>query len=89
MFFRFPELEFMLAKRVVVFAVLVSAVAAFTGVWGAVRTAVRLPPAEAMRPEPPANFRPSVMERAGLGTALSVSLRMALRNLESRPARAG
>ena len=89
LFFRFPLLDFILAKSVLVFAALVSALAAFTGVWGAVRTAVRLPPAEAMRPEPPANFRPSLVERAGLGKSISVSLRMALRNIERRPARAG
>jgi putative ABC transport system permease protein len=89
LFFRFPELEFMLARSVMVFAVLVSALAAFTGVWGAVRTAVRLPPAEAMRPEPPANYRPSLVERVGIRESLSVSLRMALRNIERRPARAG
>jgi putative ABC transport system permease protein len=89
LFFRFPQLDFMLAKSVLVLAALVSAVAAFTGVWGAVRTAVRLPPAEAMRPEPPANFRPSLVERAGMGKSISVSLRMALRNMERRPVRAG
>jgi putative ABC transport system permease protein len=88
LFFRFPQLEFMLAKSVLVGAAAVSAIAAFTGVWGAVRTAVHLPPAEAMRPEPPANFRPSIMERVGLGQSISVSLRMALRNIERRPARA-
>jgi putative ABC transport system permease protein len=88
LFFRFPQLEFTLAKSVVGFAVVVSALSAFTGVWGAVRTAVRLPPAEAMRPEPPANFRSSLVERAGLGNSLSVSLRMAFRNIERRPARA-
>jgi putative ABC transport system permease protein len=89
LFFRFPQLEFMLAKSVLLFAVAVSALAAFTGVWGAVRTAVRLPPAEAMRPEAPANYRPSLMERVGLGRTISVSLRMALRNIERRPGRAG
>ncbi len=88
LFFRFPQLDFVLAKNVVVSAMFVSALAAFTGVWGAVRTAVRLPPAEAMRPEPPANFRPAIFERAGLGKTFSVSLRMALRNIERRPARA-
>lgn len=88
LFFRFPELEFLLAKNVVVFAVAVSALAAFTGVWGAVRTAVRLPPAEAMRPEPPANFRPALVERTPLARSFPVSLRMALRNIERRPARA-
>lgn len=88
LFFRFPQLDFKLAKNVVALAVGVSALAAFTGVWGAVRTAVRLPPAEAMRPEPPANFRAALLERLGFARALSVSLRMALRNIERRPARA-
>ena len=89
LFFRFPQLDFMLARSVLVGAVAVSGIAAFTGVWGAVRTAVNLPPAEAMRPEPPANFRASLIERAGLGHTISVSLRMALRNIERRPTRAG
>ncbi len=88
LFFRFPSLEFLLAKNVLVAAALVSALAAITGVWGAVRTAVRLPPAEAMRPEPPAHFRASIAERLGFASKLSVSLRMALRNIERRPIRA-
>lgn len=88
LFFRFPQLEFALARSVLGVAVFVSALAAFTGVWGAVRAAVRLPPAEAMRPEPPANFRPSLAESAGLAKQFPVSLRMALRNIERRPARA-
>lgn len=88
LFFRFPALEFLVARGVLGGAVVVSALAAFAGVWGAVRAAVRLPPAEAMRPEPPSNFRPSMAERMGLGGRLSVSLRMALRNIERRPVRA-
>ncbi|MBM3853917.1 MAG: ABC transporter permease, partial [Verrucomicrobia bacterium] len=46
LFFRFPSLEFLLDTRVLVAAGLVSAFAAFAGVAGAVRRAVRLPPAE-------------------------------------------
>jgi putative ABC transport system permease protein len=87
LFFRFPQLNFILAKNVVLFAVGVSALSAFTGVWGAVKTAVRLPPAEAMRPEPPAHFRPALIERAGFRRYLSTAMRMALRNIERRPAR--
>ncbi len=88
LFFRFPELEFQLAKGVLVAAAVVSGLAAVTGVWGAVRHAVHLPPAEAMRPEPPASFRPALIERLGLGRAFTASFRMALRNIERRPARA-
>jgi putative ABC transport system permease protein len=54
-------------------------------VWGSVRLAVRLPPAEAMRPEPPADFRPTMIERVGVHRLLGPSMRMALRNLERKP----
>lgn len=84
LFFRFPSLDFHLARGVLVGAVVVSALAAFLGVWGAVRRAARLPPAEAMRPEPPASFQPALVERVGRGTWLTTSLRMALRNLERK-----
>jgi putative ABC transport system permease protein len=89
LFFRFPELGFVLDARVLVAAAVVSALAAFAGVAGAVRRAVRLPPAEAMRPEAPASFRPSVAERLGIARWFSASLRMALRNIERRPIRSG
>jgi putative ABC transport system permease protein len=88
LFFRFPQLEFLVAKQVLGLALLVSAAAALAGVWGAVRAAVRLPPAEAMRPEPPASYRPALLERTARGRSLTISLRMALRNLERRPGRA-
>ncbi|MCF7688180.1 MAG: FtsX-like permease family protein [Cephaloticoccus sp.] len=87
LFFRFPLLEFQLARGVLVAAVLVCALAAIVGVWGAVRAAIKLPPAEAMRPELPANFRPALFERTRLGRTFSPSLRMALRNIERRPIR--
>jgi putative ABC transport system permease protein len=41
-----------------------------------------------MRPEPPANFRPSLLERAGLGRLFSHSFRIAVRNLERKPTQA-
>jgi putative ABC transport system permease protein len=47
--------------------------------------AVKLPPAEAMRPEPPADFQPSLFERIGLTNLFSPTFRMALRNIERRP----
>ncbi|MBI5382761.1 MAG: FtsX-like permease family protein [Opitutae bacterium] len=87
-FYRFPALEFRLAGGVLVVAAAVSALAALIGVWGAVRAAVRMAPAAAMRPEPPATFRPALAERLGLARSFSPSLRMALRNIERRPLRA-
>ncbi|MEI8037561.1 MAG: ABC transporter permease, partial [Verrucomicrobiota bacterium] len=44
-----------------------------------------LAPAEAMRPEPPADFQPSLFERIGLTRFFSPTFRMALRNIERRP----
>lgn len=86
-YFRFPELRFQASWGVVAGSVLVSALAAGAGALIAVRAAVRLPPAEAMRPPSPPRFRPLVLERLGLQAPLSPALRMLLRNLERRPLR--
>jgi putative ABC transport system permease protein len=87
LFFRFPQLNFTLDAQVFVAAAVVSAVAAFAGALGAVRSAVRLPPAEAMRPEAPARYNVAWIERLVAAGWISVSVRMALRNLERRPIR--
>jgi putative ABC transport system permease protein len=84
-FYRFPLFAFYLEPGVVVLAVLVSGGAALAGTLTAVRRAVRLPPAEAMRPEPPASYRPTFIERTGLGGFLPQTARMILRQLERRP----
>lgn len=84
-FFRFPSLVFRPDFSAVAIALVISAGAAFAGVIGAVRQAVKLPPAEAMRPEPPADFRSSLLEKIGLYRLAEPSLRMAMRNLERRP----
>lgn len=84
-FFRFPSLTFHPDLTAMVSALVASSVAAFAGVIGAVRQAVKLPPAEAMRPEPPAEFRTSLLERLGLKNVAGPSLRMAMRNIERRP----
>lgn len=88
LFFRFPDLQFRLNSAAVVVAVFVAAGAAVAGVFGAVRRAAKLPPAEAMRPEPPANYRPALIERAGVASLFSHSFRIAVRNLERRPMQA-
>ncbi len=84
-FFRFPELVFHMDYRALVLALVVSLGASVLGVLTVVRQAVKLPPAEAMRPEPPADFKPSVFERIGLTRLFSPTFRMALRNIERRP----
>ena len=87
-FFRFPALNFRMDYSALVIALVVSTVASFFGVISVVWMAVKLPPAEAMRPEPPADFKPSMLERMGLTRGSSPALRMALRNIERRPVQA-
>lgn len=86
--FHFPELQFQLDQKALVMALLVSVAAAVLGVAGAVWLAVKLSPAEAMRPEPPADFKPSLLERLGVTRGTSLVFRMALRNIERRPVQA-
>src|SRR5690606_8509684 len=85
--FDFPDLRYQLRWRLVLVALAIGAAAAITGAFGAVRRAVRLPAAEAMRPETPAGFEPGLLERLGVGLILPASGRMILRNLERRPIR--
>jgi putative ABC transport system permease protein len=47
-----------------------------------------LPPAEAMRPAPPASFRPTIVERLGLQRMLNQPTRIILRNIERQPLKA-
>jgi len=61
--------------------------AAVAGTLGSLRRAVRLPPAEAMRTEPPATYWATLLERAGLGRFLSPPTQMILRQLERQPTR--
>ncbi|HXE79526.1 MAG TPA: FtsX-like permease family protein [Vicinamibacterales bacterium] len=87
-FFRFPQLLYELPPSLVVVGALVSVVAALLGASAAVTRAVRLPPAEAMRPEPPASYRETLLERIGLKRWLPQVGRMVLRNLSRQPVRA-
>jgi len=84
-FFRFPSLEFQMDYSALGLALVISLGASVLGVLTVVWQAVKLPPAEAMRPEPPADFKPSVFERIGLTNLFSPTFRMALRNIERRP----
>lgn len=86
-FFEFPFLYFHLPPNVVMGAIGISGLAALAGAWSAVRQAISLPPAEAMRPEPPARFHRSLVERLGLSRWLSAPSRIVFRNLERRPLR--
>ncbi len=85
LFFRFPSLVFKMDYGALGLALFVSLGASVLGVLTVVWQAVKLPPAEAMRPEPPADFKPSLLERIGLTRFFSPVFRMALRNIERRP----
>jgi putative ABC transport system permease protein len=84
-FFHFPALPFRPDWTALLLALIASAAASVVGVSSAVHQAMSLPAAEAMRPEPPAEFRPSIIERLGLQALVASPLRMAMRNLERKP----
>jgi len=83
--FRFPYLDYRLRPGVVLIALAVSALAAVSGTLVSVLRAVRLPPAEGMRPEMPASYRTSAVERLGLQRWLAAPSRMILRHIGRRP----
>lgn len=87
-FFRFPALLFHVPGAVVVGATALTMVAAGFGAMGSVRRAVRVPPAEAMRPEAPMMFRRAVIETPLVSRSLGHAGRMVLRNMARHPARA-
>ena len=87
-FFRFPTLAYYLSPMLALQAVAGSLVIAAVGAQSAVRRAVRVPPAEAMRPEPPARYRRSIVEARWRPLRLSFAMRMIARGLERQPVKA-
>jgi putative ABC transport system permease protein len=87
-FFRFPALSYHLSTDVAVQSVAGSLVVAALGAQAAVRRAVRVPPAEAMRPQSPARYRRSLIEQLSGRLRPALATRMVLRNLERQPGRA-
>ncbi len=87
-FYKFPMLYFTLPPKVALMALGASAGAAVAGTLNVIRQAINLPPAEAMRPEPPSAYRLTILERLGLKNFFSQPSRMILRHLERRPFKA-
>ncbi len=81
-FFRFPVLYYEVAWDKVPVAAGLSLAVGLLGGFAAVHRAMRLPPAVAMRPEAPARYRESFLERAGLGGCLSTVAKLVSRRLE-------
>ena len=87
-FFPFPILRYHLSGRLVLAAVAVGFGAGAAGALGAVRRTLRLPPAEAMRPEPPATYHRGWLDTERLRRLLTQPTRIILRNLRRHPGRA-
>jgi putative ABC transport system permease protein len=85
--FRFPTVRLELTFGVVAGALLMAGGAALAGALVAVRAAVRLPPAEAMRPPSPESYRASLTERAGLAPLVGAAGLMVVREVARRPLR--
>lgn len=80
-FFHFPILRYELNLSVISISFLISFGAAGFGALAAVRKAVNLPPAEAMRPEPPPNFQTGIIEKIHLKKYFSPEVLMIVRSL--------
>jgi putative ABC transport system permease protein len=84
-FYRFPFLHFVYDPGVFLQVTMITLGAGLIGAAVSVFRAIRLPPAEAMRPPAPAQYRPTIVERLGLADLLSPAARMVLRHLERKP----
>ncbi|MDC0934739.1 ABC transporter permease [Pirellulales bacterium] len=81
-FFRFPVVQYDFNLRDALTAVSIGLAAALAGSYTAIRRAIRLPPAVAMRPEAPPDDGKSMIQRLGLGRFFSPVTRMIVFRLE-------
>lgn len=87
-FYRFPYLRYELHPEVAVTAALITLTAAIIGTVHSVWKAAKLPPAEAMRPEPPAHYRKAIIEYIVPASLLSQPSRIIARNIQRKPLKA-
>lgn len=87
-FYKFPVLEFQFDGMAISFVFLLTTLVSIIGTWVAVRNAIRLPPAEAMRPEPPPSYRPTLIEKLLPRRAMPAEMRMVVRNVARKPVKA-
>jgi len=83
-FYHFPYLKFGLQVDTLLEAAVASLLAAGAGTVFAVWRAAALRPAQAMRPEPPARYRETWVEKLGLKRWLSQPTRMIIRHIQRR-----
>jgi putative ABC transport system permease protein len=86
-FFRLPMIRSRVDLPVSINAILASFIAGALGITIAVRQAVTLPPAEAMRPPSPARYHASVIERLPLIGRVAQTTMMVFREIWRRPVR--
>jgi len=84
-FYSLPFMIYVLKPQVIIAAALISMTVAVLGTLYAVSTAARLPPAQAMRPEPPAMYHATLVEKLGVQRWFSQPTRMILRHIERHP----
>ncbi|NNF03680.1 MAG: ABC transporter permease [Rhodothermales bacterium] len=84
-FYRFPELDYAFRPRVALSVAALTTAMILIGVVSAVRKAVTLPPAEAMRPSPPERYTRSLLERLGMQRFFDQPTRMIVRHVERQP----
>jgi len=87
-FYRLPALVFDGEAGLCLLGAALAFAGALAGGLGAVRTILRLPAAEAMRPAAPPAYRRSFLDRSNALRALSPAARMVLRDVVRRPVRA-
>ena len=84
-FYKFPVLAFRVDRMAVVLSFLATTLGAVLGTWWSVRAAIRIPPAEAMRPETPTSYQATWLERLFPAKWWTMEMRMVIRNVARRP----
>jgi putative ABC transport system permease protein len=87
-FYHLPTVAPAVTPSSALLAIGIAGAAGVAGAWRAVGRAMRLPPAEAMRPPVPATYRRGVLSGLGVPRLLAHTGRMVVRELERRPGRA-
>jgi len=86
-FFRFPDFHFTIDYGRTALGLLVSATAVASGTLAGMRSAIRLPPAEAMRPPAPPAYGRGLSLPEGMRQHVGLAERMILRHLARGPVR--
>ncbi len=85
--YRFPDLVYEIHPGVITAAVMISVFSALAGTLHSLWRAAKVPPAEGMRPEPPAKYSVALIEKTGMARRLTQPSRIILRNIERKPIR--